>query len=182
MSLRDWMNQNSMIMVAVAGGLLLLAAVFVAVRGFGGGPARTIATQAWFYDTGSGKLFTAGRDQVPPIAAPSDSSGQASGVRARIYSCTGCDGGPMDELDYFERYTPAAKAAAEELRTLPIEGGGGSRKRQELAAKMNQGLEVASKADPTTWVPADSPAGRQVSAASASACPGGGAPTECLPD
>lgn len=81
-------------------GLLLSLLVTIALIIFfnsSPGPQTTIEVpdSAYFYDLGTGKLFSGPLNEIGPIEPPSKSSlpsGQPAGVRAMVYSCGSCDG------------------------------------------------------------------------------------------
>jgi len=84
---------------------------------------RSETVDVWFFDQGTGKLFTAGANKIPPIEAPSDAEHNENaetdedkrynGVRAMVFSCNDCRDSTTHFVGYLERYTPEAKAAAE---------------------------------------------------------------------
>ena len=102
--------QKADVIKAVAALCLLALAVGLAVRFF---ISNKVSEKAFFYDLSEKKLFTAARDQVPPIKGINDAEEDA--VRAVVISTTGK---PEDKeswsIAYLEKYSP-------ELREQMIE-------------------------------------------------------------
>jgi len=70
--------------------VIALAAIALGVARLRG-PASALATDVWYYDLGTNKLFSH-LEAIPPIAAPSGQiDGEHAGVLAMVYSCGTCD-------------------------------------------------------------------------------------------
>ncbi len=112
MSLRGWMNEHPAATVVGAAAFLALVIGAVLLRG-GSGPGA-LATEAYFLDLNTGKLFDAKVSEIPPIAAPSGkptAEGEPAGVRARVFSCGSCRDASKRYTGFLETNTQDAKAA-----------------------------------------------------------------------
>jgi len=70
---------------------------------------------AYFYDVGSGELFTASNGNVPPIEAPSGKEG----VKAHVFSCGDCGDPDQRFIAYLEKYTAEYKQKLREEQLVP---------------------------------------------------------------
>src|SRR5690606_22803013 len=88
---RDWLNKRSAIVTVLAVVVLIAALGFIIMQARGK-PYRPQIVPVYYYDLGSGKLFTAMSDQIPPIQSDSGSGpgGMPQGVRAYVYACGDC--------------------------------------------------------------------------------------------
>ena len=131
MSIREKLNNNSVLVGIVATLALIIALVSVVFSGRTGG-AESGFEGKWFIDLTTNKLFVGKLTDIPPIDAPSGQSlenGQAAGVWAHVFACGDSSkcrqdltGKTLDELDslgvfvaYLEKMTPDAKAEFEEM-------------------------------------------------------------------
>lgn len=121
----------------------------------------------WFYDAGSGELFSMPGGTEGPIEPPSGgklSNGEPGGVNAYVFSCGSCD-------NPAERFIGYVEVMPLEVRNRPFE-------------LRNPGLslisEVKEGSKELAWVPAGSNAGGAITQGLMTRC-GGGAPKPCLP-
>ncbi|MEX0744702.1 MAG: hypothetical protein WD118_03795 [Phycisphaeraceae bacterium] len=119
MSIRDTLNNNSAV-VTIAAVVILCVALAVIIWNSTGGPSFQ-PRDIYFVDLNTDEIFVAKSDQYPPIAAPSDTDGQTSGVGVRIYACGECPtdlegrsvrdlGGEDVWVAYLERWSDEARA------------------------------------------------------------------------
>ncbi len=125
-------------------GLVALIVLAVAVFRILGMMAPPHGVNAWYYDLGTGELFAATADAVPPIDAPSGSGG----VRAIVVSCGQCSDASEREIAYLEKwsredrdYLMAPDDAGERAEPVPL---------------------VAVPGEDMAWVAMESPQGRAV--------------------
>ncbi|MEM6757242.1 MAG: hypothetical protein AAF586_08755 [Planctomycetota bacterium] len=163
MSVRSFLNNNPAVMTIAAIVVLLicLAVIYSNLAG-GGGSGRIV--DLYYYDTGTGELFSAPANSIAPIDAP---SGPGAGVRAHVYTCGGCN---SDEwtIAYLEKFDDQARDALVNAPESP-----------EAAQAYDSGLLVRN-VDGDTWHQVYSTEGMRVSEALATLCaPGQLKP--CLP-
>lgn len=106
MGIDDIVSRNRPVAIVVA--LVILGgAGYLIWQTVSGGNTGTVTFTGsnWFYDVGSGELFTAPANQHPPIAAPSGSEG----VRAIVYACTSCDDEAQRGIANLFKYTDEAQ-------------------------------------------------------------------------
>lgn len=111
MSVRQWLNDNPQVTVAVTlvvvvGALMVMAIQF---RGAGTSAAREV----YFWDVQADEAYVAPEDAVPPIEAPSG----GEGVRAHLYTCGECVAEQW--FGYLETYTPEARRQYETAGEVP---------------------------------------------------------------
>ena len=107
MGIREKLNDNPPLAIAVAIGIALIALIFCIWFMMGGDDVVGPYTGAtfWYYDTNTKKLFPAAREATPPIAAPSDAGKDTkSGVRAWVYSCSSCSDASSQFIGYMITY------------------------------------------------------------------------------
>jgi len=185
MNIRETMNNNPAIVTigAVVVLVLCLLAITCQLGGPGGGQGGTV--DLYFLDENSGVLFSADSNQQPPIAAPSDTGGGASGVRAHVFGCGDCPGnlsGMTAEevqakgafIGYLEKYTPEAKAAME--RAMNAE-----EPDIEIMYEMDQG-RLIRLSDSDQWIDANSEQGVDVYSTIREKCPEDERPRQCFPN
>ncbi len=155
--LRDWwrnltirrkINENPMLVVAVALVSLLVLAAVAVVYFWPAGPKRIEpGDQVWFYDLNTGKLFSAAGSVVAPIESPSGPlpGGKPAGVRAYVLSYAA----EPTEADWFIGFLQTSDPNAGS--THP--GYGASKWGHN---KLIKGVEDEN------WVPADSAEGRAI--------------------
>src|ERR1051325_10021570 len=144
MGIREAMNERPLVAYSVAGGVLLIAIIFLisAMRGRNVG-TELLPKQAWYTDDDGKTFFVDSAEKV----APFDHKGKVA-VRACYYTC---DGGKTKFLSHLERFSPQGKKAAEE--TLA--------KGYKLIFR--QGVQVKKPGAPESeWVELQSPKGQQV--------------------
>lgn len=180
MHLREWMNNNSVVVASAA--ILLLALLFAwhwHARGNGD------SALAYFYDPHSGAFFVRAADEFAPVETP---SGQMNGLRAVIYSCGQCPRGienmTMDELEEttafvsrFERYSEDAQQI---LQQEPPDAGA-EEMMDRWTRAMDEGLYVRSPGN-DRWHQAASEQGAAIAELPAEVCEEPGEPLQiCRP-
>lgn len=165
MALRETLNRNPWIAVVVAIAILAGALIVLSQTIAGGGSGPVTGAGYWF-DTGSGELFTAPATSnlhgyVAPIEAPSGSTG----VRAFVSACGSCDN-ESERIITYQSLTEAGIALAAKT---------------EIDFKTGEQLMAESivSADAKTWVPLDSQDGRRIVNRAAEQC--GETKTTCYP-
>jgi len=98
-------DKSQAIKVVVAGVVLLVAVVMIVSRL--GGPSAPKQVSRWFYDVGSGELYTEANQVLPPIARESGSQG----VLAHVFACGECTEANR-KLAFIEMFTEEGKAYA----------------------------------------------------------------------
>lgn len=117
MSLRESLQKNpvaALIVVVVLVGI----AVLIVMRG---NSAPSGGNTVYFYDLGSGQLFHAAADAVPPIDSP---SGANLGVGAAVFACGDCAAEGDRFIAYLQTLEPSEIEG--EMRSLiaPVPDGG----------------------------------------------------------
>lgn len=115
MKIREWMNNNSAVVMAVAV-VILIGALWFLVRTMQS--PKAIVRPMWFYCLQEQRLFLAEPGSIAPIDSPW--GGQA--VQAIVDFCGDCDQEPR--IRYLLQYTEQAKAEQEKQRKLMAEKGG----------------------------------------------------------
>ena len=162
MAVTQWLRDNPVYGYSIAGGVFLIAIVITVISITSSGPGEPeTSSKFYYYDMNTGELFIDEANLIPPIKAPSG----GEGVLAEVYSCGDCEG--EQYVGLLRKYSDSAKAAIE--KELPPDASG------SLVRLAN---------DNSSWVPADSPQGQQMRAASVaearSKCPGQ-EPKICFP-
>lgn len=177
---RDWVNNNSAVATVLAV-LALVVALAVLVWTSGGGKPRGAPSQQWFYDLGSGELYEAPMDSIPPIETE---SGPENGVKAIVYSCSSCDSDR--QIAWIEKYKPDARKKLMEFRAKQKEAAGSGKPVPPMAMmdpmmmEMGRG-KVISRHDKIKWVSMDSESGRKIQAGIRKPCPEGVKIKFCYP-
>lgn len=105
--------------VGIALALLLFAVLFRAKEQVKVEPTPVYVKQAWYFDLNTQKLFTAPRDSPNPISTDSgDFEDEPAGVRAHIFTCTGCD--DPDEAIVGWLFKPDMEALADGDGRIPF--------------------------------------------------------------
>lgn len=181
--MRDWLNQHPGLAAGIAVVVLAVCAglVWYSLR-----DARPdVPTEAFFLDLGTGQLFQASLQAIPPIPAPSGHTledGSPGAVKAYVYACGSCGDPSARRISYLERFTPEAKQRREELiqRTgLPVERIT-PRVWQEMRSSPNDGKLLASADAPEQWESAEAPAGQQIMATPPPQCDDGRLAQPCF--
>jgi hypothetical protein len=124
--------------------MAILAVAAIRILGMMGPPD---VTRAWYYDLGTGELYAAAADAVPPIEAPSG----GDGVRAIVVSCDQCSDASQRQIVYLEKWSQEDRA----YLMAPDDAGD----RAEPAPL------VATPGQAVQWVDMESPQGRAIVAA-----------------
>lgn len=113
MSMREWVNNNSILVTSMTLVALVVAlgAVILQQRA----PAYRGPSEVYFWDMETDEPFAASIESVPPIEAPSG----GRGVRAYLHSCGECT--PGEWFGYLETHTDEARRFYEEEGILPME-------------------------------------------------------------
>ncbi|MEM6332802.1 MAG: hypothetical protein AAF823_05620 [Planctomycetota bacterium] len=164
MSVRSFLNNNPAVMT-IGAIVVLLVCLAVIYNNLGGGGARAARDiDFYYYDEGTGEVFTASGREIPPIDAP---SGPRAGARAVIYGCGSCDPSTWT-IAYIEKYSDAAHAA---IQNDP-EG-------DDAMMAYQEGLLMRSP-DSDEWFTQYSEGGMTLIESVSSICPGGDA-RRCMP-
>lgn len=173
--LREKIQKSPAVGGAVAGGVLVLAAVIFLTSG-GDPDVRPTIETAYYYDLDAKTLFTNKPDLNAPIKAPS--GGQ--GVLAYVFGCGSCEEDKRF-IGYLKRYTDEAKEALEE--TIRKKSGDPSYQVPgETAQMIEDGLVVRSP-DQEEWTMLRGKAGKEIILAPMRKppCSGGEKPVSCTP-
>ncbi len=167
-SLRQWLNQNSMIVTIITVVVLVMsiAAIFMTTR-----PPALIAMPVYMYDVEANQLFSGSSDDIPPIAAPSGKIG----VRAYVFSCTDCSVESERFLGYLEMYTPEAKTRLQRAAT-----GVADLDLDDDYTWLEQGHLVRDPAQ-DVWVPESSDSGIEIVTQAYEKCGGESPALPCFP-
>ncbi|MEO0588713.1 MAG: hypothetical protein AAF078_13870 [Planctomycetota bacterium] len=158
MSVRAFLNNNPAVMTigTIVVLLICLAVIYNNLRGNGGRSPANV--DAYFYDEGTGEIFTASAREYAPIDAP---SGPGAGVRAVIYGCGSCDPDTWT-IAYLEKYGPEAHHA---LVNDPS---------SEAAMMAESDGTLVRSVDNPQWVPQLTRIGLDLMDRAAQICPDGG--------
>ena len=154
-----------MLAYAMVGILILAAAGLIASNLASGGDTNVNAagevvapTLAYFYDVGSGELFSGPGDEPGPIAAPSGATlenGSPGGVKALVYTCGACT--PEEQFtSYLEILDPIEREKPFELRN-----------------PSNSHVAAPTGAGEPEWHPRSSPEGTKITQSAGSRCTDG---------
>lgn len=130
----------------------------------------------YYYDLGTGKLFLAKSNQIPPIESPSGPGPNniPQGVRAYVFSCGDCGDKTQQFVGWLEMYTPDAKQALTGPRdTSKVQG-------PEYYELWERG-HLVSMPGTNKWVRANSEDGFKVMESMQSRCGPQGHPKPCFP-
>lgn len=163
MSLREWVNNNSMVGTILAVVVLAVALGVVALQFRGPGPGTE--TQVYFWDMETGELFAGGANEAPPIEAPSG----GEGVRAHLFSCGACT--PEEWFGYLERHTEEARRLQEDRTVRPDD--------PDVRAFLQENHLIRELGE-DRWVSMTSSAGQRIQREVRERC-GGERPTLCMP-
>jgi hypothetical protein len=162
MSIRETLNQRKGLGVALAAGLIIVAAAVKIWASHDSVPAPL--TRA-FYSDDDGKTYFA--DDVNRIC-PFDHDGKPAD-RANVFQCPG--GQPF--VLYLERYSASAKSKLDALSNNASDPTAAS----AIAELRNSSIEIKRPGD-KTWVSPNSAAGNDIAVPK---CPGGGIPHGVYP-
>ena len=175
---RDWLNQNSAIVIIAAAALVVLSVVISLLRSCS--PATRQASspdEVYFYDLNTGKRFVGSARDVPPIDAPSgpykDNEDLNAGVRAYVFSCDGCQ---TLRTGYLEVFPPDAHEQLTEL----MQNSNPSEEQRAAIRRWRNEARIATPAD-LAWVPARTSRGRALRHDAPGACEDGRVPIPCYP-
>ncbi|MHC4741042.1 MAG: hypothetical protein ACYS8Z_03975 [Planctomycetota bacterium] len=148
---RKWINDNPVIVVALAGAsVLLLLIVIVKLSWPEHVPQVAEPEKEWYYDLNTGELFAAKRGLTPPIDAPSGPlpDGSPAGVRAYVLSFVS----DPNEDERFIAFLEIADPNAGELA---------DRRGPKLTPAMRWGRgRLLRRVDDEQWVQGDSTEGQ----------------------
>lgn len=130
----------------------------------------------YYYDLGTGELFLAKSNEIPPIDAPSGPgpNNTPRGVRAYVFSCGDCSDKSQQFVGWLEMYTPDAKRA---LTSPPKPG---EKQGPEYYDLWERGCLVSVPGS-GRWALANSEDGHKVMESSQSKCGGNIVPRPCFP-
>lgn len=125
MGLRENLNDNKLLGVGLAVGVLIVAGVIFAIRSSDESPDYPIPTQLWYYDLETRRLFADAIDRIPPFT---NRDGHES-VLATVMSCSSpcgdkdLEGKTPAEVEqmglvvgYLQRLTPSAQQSVEQYK------------------------------------------------------------------
>ncbi len=186
MNVREIMNNNpAMVTIgAVVILVLCLGAIMCQLKGPSG---RGGPVDLYFLDESSGTLFTAESTVFPPIAAPSDTGGTTSGVRAHVFGCGDCPsklaGMTAEQVEsagafiaYLEKYTPESKSRLEQVANNPSP----NPEDMEMMYEMEEGRLIRLMGS-DEWINANSERGVDVYSTIRDRCSGDERPRQCFP-
>ncbi len=171
---RDWMNNNSAVVTVAAVVLLLVALSAIIWQNSGSNRGGGRIENIYFYDMGSGQLFSGKASGIPPITA--ESGGE--GVRAYVYGCGDCSE-TNRYIAYLEKNTPEAKAAMEKMQNPDANNPEGQAP-EEYDPMITQGVLVRA-VEGGQWVPMYSEMGQKITGALEGKCAAGTRLVPCLP-
>jgi len=176
--LRDLLNANPTIMTALAVLLTLAALAYVVSRRH---TSSLRIVHAYFYDLNDDKPFIGPSNALAPIRAPSDERAEAppdtlSGVRAHVFSCTGCDDDETHFIGWLEKYTPEAR----QLLLNPPDDSDDAISAKGPAELAAEGRQVRA-VEGGPWVPAASAEGIEIQRQARARCPAGQRAKPCRP-
>jgi hypothetical protein len=163
MSIRQSLQNNPAIFAGVAVLVLGFAVWRMATVGHG----NALENHRYFFDLGTGELFTHDVSAMPPVTAPSG----GDGVLATVYTCGACSSEAERKIAYIITYTEEALALMQQAMGENANPGA-------MAAAQAQRLIAAPSQQPQ-WVAFDDPRSGQL-LSFADQCPGGKAEI-CLP-
>ncbi|MEX0655472.1 MAG: hypothetical protein WD534_09635 [Phycisphaeraceae bacterium] len=181
MNVREWLNNNSAVVTIVAVLVLCFALAFIIWNNSGSGRPGPI--DVYFVDLNTNEVFVGKSDQIPPIAAPSDSGDDTNGVRAHIYACGDCPsdlaGRSADELidgdvfiAYLERYTDEAREI--------ITGDVTPENESDYYSATEMG-QLVRAVDGSNWVSINDQGGYELMSRTGNRCGEDSMPTPCRP-
>lgn len=161
--IRQWLNAHARI-VGIVAALVLFGALLAVFRsGNGSGPPAAV-DEEYYFDLNNDELFTALRDQIPPIDAPSGPhQGEPGGVRAYVFTCGACRKGEW-KIGYLEKFTPAARLILLEHRRKLEENPEGPRaflNPDQVKGALAKGWLIRA-ADGGPWLTVDSAEAREI--------------------
>ncbi len=168
--------QKDLIKVTVAALVLIVGIGLIVVRGAGGPDRRGApAPQSnYFYDLGTGELFTQPVAALPPVTAPSG----GEGVRAFVFTCGECTPSQL-VVGYLQRLNE--KAIEVSGRLAQVE----DTKRQALYTDIQGGTFVAAPpaaGEQPRWMPIITMESKALLQAHMRMCPGEERAMLCTPD
>ncbi len=175
---RRWLNSNSSIVTVISTVLLIFAlGLIVQEAAELHRRSRTTVPDAWFYDLGTGQLFRAKSNVLPPIESPSGPlpNGEAAGVRAKVFACGDCDDPANRFIGWVEKLSPEAKY------TRIHEQAGAWDGYDTMGMTYEEGLLVRA-VDGDYWYKANSDDGRALIEAPRKKCDPGVVLNSCFPD
>jgi len=152
-------GQRQTIKLAVAIGLLVVTAWFL-FRAKGNGPR---IESVYFYDVGSGELYSEAVETSPPTTAPSGSEG----VRAFVFACNDCDDASDRFIGYLRKFSDAYVSA--------VKSGN-----PEIPAEVIMAANLVRITDDQRWFVTESPRGQAILTGPQQRCESQ-TPQECLP-
>ena len=151
LALRRWANDNPKLVMAMASVSVLLLLVSVIWLAWPEEPPPVVEYEKeWFYDLNTGVLFSAQKDQTPPIEAPSGPlpDGTPAGVRAYVLAYVNEPNEAERFIAFLEIADPQAPNDVPDRPLTPAQRWG----RGKLLRRL----------DDEKWVPGDSPQGQAI--------------------
>lgn len=109
MRVREWMNNNSVV-VTILAAVILVAALGLVVMQFQG--PTYVPPNVYYWNLDTNEVFVQRADAVPPIQAPNG----GEGVRAYLFSCGECS--PDQWFGYLQKFDEEGKRLQEQGEVL----------------------------------------------------------------
>jgi len=148
LALRRWANDNPKLVLAMASASVLLLLVSVIWLAWPEEPPPVVEYEKeWFYDLNTGVLFSAEKDQTPPIEAPSGPlpDGTPAGVRAYVLAYVNEPNEAERFIAFLETTDPRTRNDTPDTTGRPVSG----------AKQWGRGKLLRRLKD-KRWVPANS--------------------------
>ena len=173
---RQWLNKHSPIITVVSVVVLILASGWIVQEGLLQWRRSASVPDAWFYDLGTGQLFRAKGNLLPPIDAPSGPlpNGESAGVRAKVFAFGDCADPSNRFIGWLEKLNPEVKYS------IVHEGIGTWYDYSPTDIAYVDGLLVRS-VNGEYWYKATSDAGRKLFQVPREKCPPGVVLHSCFP-
>ena len=130
-----------------------------------------ISEKAFFYDLSEKKLFTAAREELPPIKGVNDPT--EDGVRAVVICVSGDPENPANRtVAYLEKYAPELKQNIEQARLGKVDA---------MSTRERNVYRLVARVGEDKWHPANTPEAQKIMTSWHVAGPDKKYPTVCSP-
>jgi hypothetical protein len=144
MGVREALNRNGTVTVAVASAAIIGLGILIYVQATAKPPEAT-PPSFWFSSDDGQTVFPAPMDRVPPFMHEGREA-----VRAYVGTV---DGGQSKVIRYLEKYTPTGKEA---LEAVPFEA------RADVMASLGDANVLVKSPGPGAWVPKTHPSAQEI--------------------